>query len=72
MLAAVQMQKQANRPYNLINNSCSYAMVNVFSVTDILIVDPRWSYGGMISPADLMLGLSRSPRLIKKTVYLKK
>lgn len=66
ILNEIQKQRKENKPYNLINNSCSSAMVNVFGVTDILIVDPRWSFGGMLSPSDIMDGLNKSPRVIIK------
>lgn len=72
ILEEIQNQRKGNRPYNLINNSCSSAMVNVFGVTDILIVDPRWSLGGMFSPSDIMDGLNKSPRVIKRRLYPKK
>ncbi|UOO76923.1 DUF4105 domain-containing protein [Neisseria sp. Dent CA1/247] len=72
ILNEIQKQRKENKPYNLINNSCSSAMVNVFGVTDILIVDPRWSLGGMLSPSDIMDGLNKSPRVIKRRIYPKK
>ncbi|WP_373762217.1 DUF4105 domain-containing protein [Neisseria dentiae] len=72
ILKEIQKQRKENKPYNLINNSCSSAMVNVFGVTDILIVDPRWSFGGMLSPSDIMDGLNKSPRVIKRRLYPKK
>lgn len=72
ILNEIQKQRKENKPYNLINNSCSFAMANVFGVTDILIVDPRWSLGGMLSPSDIMDGLNKSPRVIKRRIYPKK
>lgn len=72
ILREIQKQRKDNKPYNLINNSCSSAMVNVFGVTDILIVDPRWSLGGMLSPSDIMDGLNKSTRVIKRRIYPKK
>ena len=71
LLEELMKHKAINRKYNLINNSCSSAMVNVFSVTDILIVDPRWNFGA-ITPADIMNSLKKSPRLIKQIIYPKK
>ncbi|MDO4226404.1 DUF4105 domain-containing protein [Neisseria sp.] len=72
LLKEINKQNKDNKPYNLINNSCSSAMVNVFGVTNILIVDPRWSFGGMLSPSDIMDGLNKSSRVIKRRIYPKK
>lgn len=72
ILAEIQKMKNENEKYSLIDNSCSSAMVRAFGVTNILIVDPRWSFGGVLSPSDMMDALNKSSRVIKRTIYPKK
>ncbi|WP_295847294.1 DUF4105 domain-containing protein [uncultured Neisseria sp.] len=72
ILATILKLKAENATYRLSDNSCSSAMVRAFGETDILVVDPRWSFGGVLSPSDMMDALNKSSRVIKRTTYPKK
>ncbi|WP_089084324.1 DUF4105 domain-containing protein [Aquitalea magnusonii] len=72
MLADIKKRAAANEPYSLDSNSCSSNIAEVLEFAGIPAYDPRWSGFTMISPADLMVGLSHSRRLIQKNTYAPK
>ena len=71
ILSEIKRLHAENAKYNLLDNSCSSALVRAFAVTNILIVDPRWSMGAVLSPTDIMNALNKSALVIKKTTYPK-
>ncbi|WP_047243158.1 DUF4105 domain-containing protein [Chromobacterium subtsugae] len=72
ILAFINKQRAENREYRLTDNSCSSNMADALGAAGIVAYDPRWSFGTVVSPADLMAGLSHSRRLVQKTTYPKK
>lgn len=71
ILAFINKQRAANRPYDITYNSCSSNMADALGAAGLIAHDPRWSFGNVVSPSDLMAGLSHSKRLIQKTTYPK-
>lgn len=72
VLAEIKRRVAENKPYALDTNNCSSNVAEVLEFAAIPAYDPRWSGFMMISPADIMAGLSHSKRLIRKTTYSKK
>lgn len=66
----LQRRVSANKPYNMIDNSCSSNVADVLAYGNILAYDPRY-LPGLVTPGDLFIALSRSKRLAKKTIYEK-
>jgi hypothetical protein len=64
--AAPESQK-----YSLLDNNCSSSVATVLQQAGIVAHDPRWLMAGIISPADLVTGLSHSQRLARKVRYPK-
>ncbi len=56
---------------SLLDNSCPSNVADVFGVVGIVAYDPRWSAFEMISPEDIIIGLSHSKRLKDKRFYPK-
>lgn len=55
--------------YSLLDNSCSSNVVDVLQLVGILAHDPRAF--GIVSPADIAVGLSHSKRITEKRLYRK-
>jgi hypothetical protein len=72
ILSDIHRRMAANEPYSFFTNNCSSNIAEVLEGAGIQVHDPRWSFGGTISPADLMIGLKHSKRLISENVYPKK
>ena len=66
----LQRRVSANKPYNMIDNSCSSNVAEVLGYGNIVAYDPRY-LPGLVTPGDLFIALGRSKRLAKKTVYEK-
>ena len=56
-------------PYSLLDNSCSSNVVDALHLIGILAHDPRGF--GIVSPADVAVGLSHSDRIEEKRLYRK-
>jgi hypothetical protein len=72
MLSEIKRRMVENKPYSLSDNSCSSNVADVLEVAGIQAHDPRFEFMDTISPADLMIGLRHSNRLVKQNVYPKK
>jgi hypothetical protein len=63
------------KPYSLTDNSCSTNVAEVLEKIGILAHDPRFqinpSSSRMVSPKELLIVVSRSNRLLKRTNYKK-
>ncbi|WP_081061821.1 DUF4105 domain-containing protein [Burkholderia territorii] len=71
ILAEIRSRMAANEPYSAFTNSCSSNIAEVLEIAGIQAYDARWSFGA-VSPADLMVGLKHSRRLVSENVYPKK
>ncbi|PTU68629.1 lipoprotein N-acyltransferase Lnb domain-containing protein [Chromobacterium haemolyticum] len=72
VLEFINKQRAENKPYDITDNSCSSNIADALGAAGLIAHDPRWSFGSVVSPADLMAGLSHSKRLVKKATYPKK
>lgn len=72
ILTEIHERIAANKPYSLFTNSCSSNIAEILEAAGIQAHDPRWSFADTISPADLMIGLKHSRRLVTEHVYPKK
>ncbi|WP_175686947.1 DUF4105 domain-containing protein [Burkholderia anthina] len=72
ILTEIHKRMAANKPYSLFTNSCSSNIAEILDAAGIQAHDPRWSFADTISPADLMIGLKHSRRLVTEHVYPKK
>ncbi|WP_448167962.1 hypothetical protein [Burkholderia ambifaria] len=68
----IKQRRLENRHYSLVDNNCSSNIAEVLGKAGILAYDPRWQLPGIIAPADLMIGLRHSKRLIGIRRYPKK
>ncbi|WP_084675731.1 lipoprotein N-acyltransferase Lnb domain-containing protein [Caballeronia insecticola] len=72
MLSEIRRRMAENRPYSVSDNSCSSNVAEVLEIAGIQAHDPRFEFMDTISPADLMIGLKHSKRLVGQNVYPKK
>lgn len=72
ILSEIHRRMATQKAYSLIANSCSSNVAEILEGAGIMIHDPRFEFMDVISPADLMVGLQHSKRLVKKNVYPKK
>lgn len=72
ILTGIHKRMSANQPYSLFENSCSSNIAEILEEAGIQAYDPRWTFVDTISPADLMIGLKHSRRLIARHVYPQK
>ncbi|WP_278649012.1 DUF4105 domain-containing protein [Burkholderia lata] len=72
MLNEIHKRMTVNAPYSITRNSCSSNIAEVLESAGVQAHDPRWSFVDTISPADLMIGLKHSRRLVAEHVYPKK
>lgn len=68
---AVTNADPKHHEYSLLDNSCSSNVADVLGMVGIVAYDPRWSAFEMISPEDIIIGLSHSKRLKEKRFYPK-
>lgn len=65
----------AQKPYSLTDNSCSTNVAEVLEMVGILAHDPRFqmfpSSSRMVSPKELLIFVSRSDRVVKRSNYQK-
>jgi|GEM_PF-2026209 len=71
ILKEIKKRAAENKPYKLDSNSCSSNIAEILEFAGIPAYDPRYGLP-VVSPADLMVGLSHSKRLTKKETYPKK
>lgn len=72
ILDEIRKRRHENKRYSLVDNNCSSNIAEVLGKAGILVYDPRWQLPGIIAPADLMIGLRHSKRLIGIRQYPKK
>jgi hypothetical protein len=72
MLSDIEKRIADNRPYSASDNTCSSNLAEILQAVGIQAYDPRFEIMGVISPADLMVGLKHSRRLVRENVYPKK
>ncbi|WP_321802676.1 hypothetical protein [Burkholderia sp. BCC1988] len=72
ILDEIRRRRLENKRYSLVDNNCSSNIAEVLGKAGILAYDPRWQLPGIIAPADLMIGLRHSKRLIGIRHYPKK
>jgi hypothetical protein len=72
MLSDIEERIADNRPYSASDNTCSSNLAEILQAVGIQAYDPRFEIMGVISPADLMVGLKHSRRLVRENVYPKK
>jgi hypothetical protein len=64
-----------DRPYNIVNNSCSTNIADVLESIGILAHDPRFQLDpestSLVSPKEILIIVSRSKRVSKRTRYAK-
>ena len=72
MLSEIRRRMAENKPYSVTDNSCSSNVAEVLEIAGIQAHDPRFEFIDTISPADLMVGLKHSNRLVGQNVYPKK
>jgi hypothetical protein len=74
--AELDRRVAAQKPYSLTDNSCSTNVAEVLETIGVLAHDPRFqlspSSTRMVSPKELLITVSRSSRLVKRTNYEKK
>lgn len=65
----------ANAPYDLIGNSCSTNVADVLEMVGVLAHDPRFKWDAAattaVSPKEVLIIVSRSPRMRQRNVYPK-
>jgi hypothetical protein len=72
ILKEIRKRMADNKPYSIADNSCSSNVAEVLEGAGIPVHDPRWEIMDTVSPADLMVGLKHSRRLVRENVYPKK
>ncbi|WP_407668540.1 lipoprotein N-acyltransferase Lnb domain-containing protein [Paraburkholderia dilworthii] len=72
MLSEIKKRMTDNRLYSVTDNSCSSNLAEILLAAGIQAYDPRFEIMDVISPADLMVGLKHSRRLVRENVYPKK
>ncbi|WP_152608017.1 hypothetical protein [Burkholderia sp. A9] len=72
IISEIKKRRLENKHYSLADNNCSSNIAEVLGKVGILAYDPRWQLPGIIAPADLMIGLRHSKRLIGIRRYPKK
>jgi hypothetical protein len=72
ILSEIKRRMAENKPYSVTDNSCSSNVAEVLEAAGIQAHDPRFTFMDTISPADLMVGLKHSNRLVGENVYPKK
>ncbi|MDR5765523.1 MULTISPECIES: DUF4105 domain-containing protein [unclassified Caballeronia] len=72
MLSEIKRRMAENKTYSVTDNSCSSNVAEVLEAAGIQAHDPRFAFMDTISPADLMVGLKHSNRLVGQNVYPKK
>ncbi|EHK67906.1 hypothetical protein [Achromobacter arsenitoxydans] len=72
-----ELQRRAalQAPYDLIGNSCSTNVADVLEMIGVLAHDPRFQWDALrrtaVSPKEVLIIVSRSPRLLRRNIYPK-
>lgn len=73
--AELDKKVATQKPYSLTDNSCSTNVAEVLEMVGILAHDPRFqmlpSSSRLVSPKELLIVVSRSPRLVQRNNYKK-
>ncbi|WP_165009925.1 hypothetical protein [Neisseria yangbaofengii] len=71
LLASIEKKIVVNAKYGVLDHSCSKEIVAAFGDIGVNVVDPRWVFGDVFSPADMANFLSKSKSVVKMNDYPK-